>query len=148
MRWLGVLLLALLVSCKTTYRSIAPDAISQSEKQKVYDFGVRIMESCKTRKFFQLSEREVTKNLATLSLEEVQHVCDVLDQTNGKFIDMKLIEVIDDTFISNSKIYRYKGNFERNDIVREIRIWLGTDGKFQGIICKTWQDEYTPYKKK
>ena len=79
--------------------------------------------------------------------EEMQNACDALEKSNGKFIDMKLVEVIDDTYISNCKVYRYKGNFERNDEVREIRIWLGTNGKFQGIIWKKWEDEYIPYKK-
>ena len=137
----------MLVSCKTTYRRADISSISEMEKQKIYNFGKKLLETCKTRKFIQLSEREVTKNLTTLSLEEMQHACDVLDKRNGKFIDMKLIEVIDDTFTSNSKIYRYKGNFEKNDYLVEIRIWLGTDGKFQGIIWKEWQDEYFPYKK-
>lgn len=148
MRILSFCLLLLLISCKTTYRRADISSISQKEKAKVYDFGRRLLETCKTRQFIQLSEREVSKSLATLSLAEMQNACDAIGKTNGKFIDMKLIEVIDDTYTSNSKVYRYKGNFERNDVVREIRIWLGTDGKFQGIIWKEWQDEYTPYTKK
>lgn len=147
MRIVSLCLLFLLVSCKTTYRRLDVSSISEKEKAKVYDFGKRLLETCKTSQFVQLSTREVTEGLSKLSLEEMQHACDALDKTNGKFIDMKLIEVIDDTFTSNSRVYRYKGNFERNDVVREIRIWLGTNGKFQGIIWKEWKDEYTPYKK-
>ena len=140
------LLFLLLSSCKTTYRRIDINSISETEKQKVYNFGKRIVETCKTRQFIQLSQREVTKSLSELSLAEMQHACDVLDKRNGKFIDMKLIEVIDDTFTRGSKIYRYKANFERNDFVNEVRIWLNTDGKFAGIIWKEWKDEYIPYK--
>ena len=147
MRILSFCLLFILVSCKTTYPRMAISSIPEKEKAKVYDFGKRMLETCITRQFVQLSEREVTKGLAALSLAEMQHACDVLDKRNGKFIDMKLIEVIDDTYTGHSKVYRYKGNFERNDFVNEIRIWLGTDGKFQGIIWKEWQDEYLPYKK-
>ncbi len=147
MRFLTFCVVFLLISCKTTYRRMDVSSISQAEQQKVYSFGKRLLETCKTRQFVQLSEREVTKGLATLSLEEMQHACDVLDKRNGKFIDMKLIEVLDDTYIGHAKIYRYKGNFERNDFVNEIRIWLGNDGRFQGIIWKEWKDEYTPYKK-
>ncbi len=136
----------LLFSCKTTYRRVDVNSISESEKQKVYNFGKRIVETCKTRQFIQLSQREVTKSLSELSLAEMQHACDVLDKRNGKFIDMKLIEVIDDTFTGGSKIYRYKANFEKNDFVNEVRIWLNTDGKFAGIIWKEWKDDYIPYK--
>jgi len=138
--------LFLLFSCKTTYRRVDVNSISESEKQKVYNFGKRIVETCKTRQFIQLSQREVTKSLSELSLAEMQHACDVLDKRNGKFIDMKLIEVIDDTFTGGSKIYRYKANFEKNDFVNEVRIWLNTDGKFAGIIWKEWKDDYIPYK--
>lgn len=140
------LLFLLLSSFKTTYRRIDVNSISESEKQKVYNFGKRIIETCKTRQFIQLSQREVTKSLSELSLAEMQHACDVLDKRNGKFIDMKLIEVIDDTFTGGSKIYRYKANFEKNDFVNEVRIWLNTDGKFAGIIWKEWKDEYISYK--
>ncbi|MCF6133004.1 hypothetical protein [Flavobacterium wongokense] len=148
MRILSFCLLLLLVSCKTTYRRADINSISEAEKNKVYNFGIKNIKTCETRQFVQLSEREVTKSLATLSLEEMQHFCDVIAKRNGKFIDMTLIEVIDDTFTSNSKIYRYKANFEKNDFLNEVRIWLGTDGKFQGIIWKKWEDEYIPYKKK
>lgn len=136
----------LFVSCKTTYRRIDENSITEAEKQKVYNFGKRILESCKTRQFIQLSEREVTQGLAKLSLDEMQHACDVLDDRNGKFIDMTLIEVVDDTYVNNTKIYRYKANFERNDFVNEVRIWLKNDGKFAGIIWREWKDEYLPYK--
>jgi len=146
MRVITFCLLFLLFSCKTTYRRVDVNSISESEKQKVYNFGKRIVETCKTRQFIQLSQREVTKSLSELSLAEMQHACDVLDKRNGKFIDMKLIEVIDDTFTGGSKIYRYKANFEKNDFVNEVRIWLNTDGKFAGIIWKEWKDDYIPYK--
>ncbi len=147
MRIISLCLIFLLVSCKTTYRRFDVNSISEKEKVKVYDFGKRLLETCKTRQFVQLSTSEVTEGLSKLSLEEMQNACDALDKTNGKFIDMKLVEVIDDTYLHNAKVYRYKGNFERNDVVREIRIWLGTNGKFHGIIWKEWLDEYTPYKK-
>lgn len=124
------------------------DSISAAEKQKVYNFGIKNIETCKTRQFIQLSQKEVTKGLSELSLEEMQHFCDVIAKRNGKFIDMALIEVIDDTYTGNSKIYRYKANFERNEFLNEVRIWLGTDGKFQGIIWKKWEDDYIPYTKK
>jgi hypothetical protein len=41
-------LLFFLVSCKTSYRRIEISSISEKEKQKVYNFGKRIVESCKT----------------------------------------------------------------------------------------------------
>lgn len=146
MRIWSLCLLLLLVSCKTTYRRIDVNSIAESEKQKVYNFGKKVIESCTTRQFVQLSQREVTKGLSELSLEEMQQACDVLDKRNGKFINMILVEVIDDTFIGGSKIYRYKANFERNDFLNEVRIWLNNDGKFAGIIWKEWKDEYIPYK--
>jgi hypothetical protein len=144
--FLCVFLLVLLVSCKTSYRKIAVSSISENEKQRVYSFGQRIIETCKTREFIQLSKKEVTDGLAKLSLEEMQKACDVLDKRNGKFIDMELVEIIDDTFVGKSLIYRYKANFEKNDFLNEIRIWVNTDGKFSGIIFGEWKDEYLPYK--
>ena len=126
------------------------DNITEAEKQRVYNFGKRNLESCKTREFIQISKKEATDYLASLTLEEMQHMCDWLDKQNGKFIDMELIEIIDETYTSNCLVYRYKTNFERNDIVNELRIWVIPNGKFRGIIIREWKDEYPgrPYQKR
>lgn len=120
------------------------DAVSLAEKQRVYNFGEKIAKTCIAREFVQLSKQEVTQSLSELTLEEMQRSCDVLDKRNGKFIDMKLIEIIDDTFLRKNLIYRYKANFERNDYLNEIRIWVKTDGKFAGIIYRKWNDNFIP----
>ena len=136
----------ILNSCKASYPRYSMDAVSNAEKQRVYDFGKRNAESCITRQFVQLSTKEVTQYVSELSLEEMQNFCDILDKRNGKFIDMKLIEIIDNTFTSNNLIYRYKANFERNDFLNEIRIRVNIDGKFAGIGYREWKDEYIPSK--
>lgn len=141
-----ILFFILITSCKVTYPKLSLDAVSEKEKQRVYDFGKRNAETCITRKFVQLSTKEVTKYVSELSLEEMQHFCDIIDKRNGKFIDMKLIEIIDNTFTNRYLIYRYKANFERNDFLNEVRIWVRTDGKFGGIAYKEWKDEYIPSK--
>lgn len=136
----------LLTSCKTTYPKLSLDAVSENEKQRVYDFGKKILETCITREFIQLSTKEVSEGLAKLSLPEMQKACDHLDKNHGKFIDMKLIEIIDNTYIDNCLIYRYKANFEKNVPLKEIRIWVQKNGKFAGIVYKDWQDQYITYK--
>jgi hypothetical protein len=146
MRVLSLVLFFLLVSCKVSYPRVNVNSISSKEKERVYNFGKRIHESCVTRQFVQLSTREVTQHLSELSLEEMQYTCDVLDKRNGKFIDMKLIEVIDETYFNRCNVYRYKANFERNEFLNEIRIWVNLDGKFAGIISREWKDEYVPTK--
>ena len=141
-----ILFLILLNSCKKTYPKLSLDAVSENEKQRVYDFGKKIAETCITREFIQLSTKEVTQDLAKLSLDEMQKACDHLDKTHGKYIDMELIEIIDDTYRNNNLIYRYKANFEKNVPLKEIRIWVLKNGKFAGIIYKDWKDQYTTYK--
>lgn len=144
MRILSICLLFLLISCKASYQKVDINSISDAEKKKVYSFGRQVLETCKTRKFIQLSGRKVTNGLAGLSSKDMQDACDVLDKRNGKFVDMDLVEVIDE---QSARIYRYKARFERNEFLNEVRIWLRQDGKFQGIIWQEWKDEYTPYKK-
>ncbi|CAM3757395.1 hypothetical protein FLGE108171_13805 [Flavobacterium gelidilacus] len=134
----------ILNSCKASYPKYSMDAVSLAEKQRVYNFGEKIAKTCIAREFVQLSKQEVTQSLSELTLEEMQRSCDVLDKRNGKFIDMKLIEIIDDTFLRKNLIYRYKANFERNDYLNEIRIWVKTDGKFAGIIYRKWNDNFIP----
>ncbi len=135
-----------LISCKASYPRYSMDAVSNAEKQRVYDFGERILKSCITREFIQLSEKEVTKGLAKLSLEQMQKSCDYFDNVHGKFIDMQLIEIIDNTFTDNNLLYRYKANFEKNVPLKEIRIWVQKNGKFSGIVYQDWKDEYVPSK--
>ena len=144
------LLLSLLVSlsslhsCKTSHRTLDLDLVAEKDKQKVYEFGISILETCKTKKIIQLSQKVVTKKLSELSLDQMQYTCDNLNKRNGNFIDMKLIEVIDDTFVNHSKIFRFKANFERNEFLNEVRIWLMDDGKIGGIILREWKDAYKP----
>lgn len=147
MRILSFCLVFLLISCKATYPKVDLNAISEKEKQQVYDFGKKILETCDTGKFLQFSGRKVATGLNELSSKQMQDACAVLAKRNGKFIDMELIEVIDDTQAKSGMIYRYKARFERNDFLNEVRIWRGSDGKFQGIIWQEWKDEYIPYKK-
>ncbi|WP_339836732.1 hypothetical protein [uncultured Flavobacterium sp.] len=139
-----LMFVALLTSCKTTYPKLSLDAVSENEKRRVYDFGKRNAETCITREFVQLSTKEVTQYVSGLSLEEMQNFCDILDKRNGKFIDMKLIEIIDNTFTNNYLVYRYKANYERNEFLNEIRIFVQTNGKFAGIGYREWKDEYIP----
>lgn len=141
-----LMFVALLTSCKTIYPKLSLDAVSENEKRRVYDFGKRNVETCITREFVQLSTKEVTKYLSGLSLEEMQNFCDIVDKRNGKFIDMELIEIIDDTYLRKCLIYRYKANFERNEFLNEIRIAVLTNGKFTGIGYREWKDEYIPSK--
>ena len=75
--------------------------------------------------------------------EALNHLRPFLHADGG---DMELVEIIDDTFAGKNLIYRYKANFEKNDFLNEIRIWVNMDGKFSGIIFREWKDEYIPYK--
>ncbi|MBP9792467.1 MAG: hypothetical protein KBC56_00540 [Flavobacterium sp.] len=144
MRLLLLIPFLLIFGCKPTYNRINLDFISETEKQRVYDFGVRNLKSCITREFIQLSRKEATEELVTgISLEDMQHTCDVLDKRNGKFIDMKLIEIIDN-YNTNSKIYRFKANFQKNDFLNEVRIWVEKNGKFSGFVIREWKDAYIP----
>ena len=132
----------ILNSCKTSYPRYSMDAVSETEKQRVYNFGERILKSCITREFVQLSEKEVTKGLAKLSLDQMQKTCDYFDNVHGKYIDMELIEIIDNSYTDNNLLYRYKANYEKNVPVKEIRIWVQKNGKFSGIVYQDWKDEY------
>ena len=80
----------------------------------------------------------------------MQEMCDWLDYQNGKFIDMELVEIVDQRNSENCLVYRYKANFQRNEILNEIRIWVNADGKFSGFIIREWNNEFPgrPYKQK
>lgn len=135
-------LMIIFVGCKPTYPRIPIGAVPLAEQQRVYNFGKRQLESCITRQFIQISKKEAHEALAGVTLEEMQLMCDVLDEQNGKFIDMELIEIIDESRITNSRAYRYKTNFERNEVINEVRIWTTPTGKFLGFIVRKWSDDY------
>lgn len=144
MRFLLLIPFLLIFGCKPAYNRINLDFISETEKQRVNDFGVRNLKSCITREFIQLNRKEATEELVTgITLEDMQNTCNVLDQRNGKFIDMKLIEIIDN-YNTNSKIYRFKANFQKNDFLNEVRIWVEKNGKFSGFVIREWKDAYIP----
>lgn len=146
MRFLGFFLLLVLFSCKTAiapagYDKIDLETISDKEKQDVYSYGKKMIESCNAKKYIPLKGRK--SGMTEDSENDWQKSCEELNKRNGKFIDMQLVEVIGNKELGN-KVYRYIGKFERNDSPTEIRIWGGKEGKYQGIVWQEWKDDYIP----
>lgn len=152
MRFLSFILLVLMLSCKSatstaSFSKIDINSISKEEKQKVYEYGKKAIENCLSKNPGGPESRKSVKQ-AEVPLDTNASNCDLIKKS-GKFADMDLIEIIEDTndkgFVG--KIYRYKARFQKKEFVNEIRIWLRKDGKFNGVIWQEWKDEYVPYQK-
>lgn len=151
MRVLSFIMVFLIVSCKSASTSpvvskIDLNSISNTEKQKVYEYGKKAILNCMAKKPVDPKSKS-SKTAEPAASNGAADNCELL-RKSGKFVDMELVEVIgsvDDKEFG--KIFRYKGRFQKREFINEIRIWVTKEEKIDGIIWQEWKDEYEPYQK-
>ena len=99
--------IALLISCKskTTVKTpakiteknisiVKPEEVEVVKKDRAYDIGTRLLESCNTSRFRVFSSTEATNKVRqNATREKVSAICKKINQRNGRFININLIEI-------------------------------------------------------
>jgi hypothetical protein len=110
--------------------------INSTKLNRAYTIGKRLLEACNSSQFKKFSTTEATdKVIANASQEKITKTCQKINQRNGKFIDLKLIEANLDN-MTNDVIFRYDINYEKKLFKREITIVVNTDDKVSSITTK------------
>ena len=137
--------LALLFSCKSkspekTMVIVKPDEVAVVKKNRAYDLGTRLLESCNTSRFKTFSANEATDKVRqNATRDKISATCKKINQRNGRFQDMKLIDVTLNK-LTNEHIFRYSIDYEKKLYKREIFITVNTENKVSAISTK----EITP----
>jgi hypothetical protein len=141
--------LSLLVSCKSkvpksvgletkTSRFVSMDFenVATFKKDRAYNLGKRLLETCNTSRFKTYSTNEATdKVIKNATVDKISKICQKMILRNGKFVDIKLIEVIHDTE-DDSYEFKYAIIYEKKYFQRELIVFINSEDKVSAIKTK------------
>jgi hypothetical protein len=143
--------LSLLVSCKSKmpnsvgletkteisrFVSMDFENVAAFKKDRAYNLGKRLLESCNTSHFKTYSTNEATdKVIKNATVEKISKICQKMILRNGKFIDIKLIEVIHDA-VDDSYEFKYAIIYDKKYFQRELIVSMNAEDKVSAIKTK------------
>ena len=142
-----IITLVFLYSCKTqkTANSTAeeksivianPNDVGVITKNRAYDLGSRLLESCNTSRFKPFSSDEATdKVIQNITPQKLSETCKKINFRNGKFISIDLIEIKHDE-INEQYIFKYNINYEKKYFKRELTVFVNADNKVSAMSTK------------
>lgn len=139
----------LLIGCKAKkatpkFVTIAPTEVNSASKNRAYELGKRILNSCNTSRFKPFTTSEATLQIIkNITPDKITKTCQKFRIKYGKFHDIKLAQVLENK-ADNSLIFRYKAEYQWKHTVRELRVTVNPEGKVSAIKSANWSDTYTP----
>lgn len=144
------LIISVLFSCKSKkvtvnsspekrYDTIAEAKYSEVKSiktKRAYELGKRLLETCNTSRFKSFNSSEATESvIKNATVEKVSQTCQKINNRNGKFLDLNLIEIIHDK-ATDDYIYRYDIKYQKKFYQRQLRIVINSEDKVAGISTK------------
>jgi hypothetical protein len=126
-----------------TVSIVKPSEVDKVKSDRAYDLGKRLLETCNTSKFKAFTKNEATdKVIANATAEKISATCKKINQRNGKFLGIKLIEVKHDKFL-NEYVFRYAIDYEKKLFKRELSVTVNSENKVSAINTK--EIKHTPF---
>ena len=142
-----IITLILLYSCKTKKIAtsateekaivlVNPNEVDAITKNRAYDLGSRLIESCNTSRFKPFSSEEATEKVRQNATPKIlSETCKKINFRNGKFISLDLIEVKHDE-INEAYIFRYNISYEKKYFKRELTVIVDSENIVSAISTK------------
>lgn len=144
-----VLCLLLLIGCKTSQKTteiksvrLAFSEVDESQKNKAYELGKRVLMTCNISKFKPFNESEATTSVIQNTTEEkLTKTCTKFRQYYGTFKDLQLMQIYKTT---NNKtiIFRFKALYTKKVANKELRVSLNEQNKVSAIKSLDWVDSF------
>lgn len=149
-KYILLLLLIVMASCKSKspnsgsetkeaysrYVKMDFKEVNSAKKNRAYDLGKRLLETCNTSKFKSFSKDEATESvIKNATVEKISKTCQKIILRNGKFIDLQLSEVIHDVE-TDDYMFKYKIQYEKKYFERELNVKINKDGKVAAMSTK------------
>ena len=149
-KYILLLLLIVMASCKSKSPNSGSDTkeaysryvkmdfkdVNSAKKNRAYDLGKRLLETCNTSKFKSFSREEATESvIKNATIEKISKTCQKIIMRNGKFIDLQLSEVIHDVE-TDDYLFKYKIQYEKKYFERELNVKINKDGKVAAMSTK------------
>lgn len=126
-------------SGKITEKNISivkTEEVEMVKKDRAYDIGTRLLESCNTSRFRTFSSTEATDKVRqNATREKVSAICKKINQRNGRFIDINLIDVT-----RNKKLkeytFHYSIKYEKKLYKRDLYVTVNAENQVSAIATK------------
>jgi hypothetical protein len=148
-----ILSILLLIGCKSkTVVAPVPEAakfakltfseVSESQKDKAYELGKRVLMTCNTSKFKPFNESEATPSVIKNTTEErLTKTCTRFRQYYGTFKDLQLIEIYKNSS-DQTTIFRYKALYTKKIANKELRVSINQQNQVSSIKSLDWTDTF------
>lgn len=150
-----ILSIFLLIGCKSKNVVTAPvepevvkverlglSEISESQKNKAYDLGKRVLMTCNTSKFKPFTLNDATPTvIKNTTVERLSKTCNRFRQYYGTFIDLQLVEVYKNNF-DKSTVFRYKAMYSKKVANKELRVTMNSENKVSSIKSLDWINSF------
>ena len=94
------------------------------------------METCNTSRFKNFNTTEAIESvIKNANIEKISKTCQKINSRNGRFIDLDLIEIVQDNETGNL-LFKYNIKYEKKYYQRELKMVLNTDYKIASIATK------------
>lgn len=116
--------------------------VNESQKDKAYELGKRVLMTCNTSKFKPFNESEATASVIKNTTEErLTKTCTKFRQYYGTFKDLQLIEVLKNN-TDETIIFRYKALYTKKVANKELRVSMNQENKVSSIKSLDWVDSF------
>ena len=138
---IAILFLLIIISCKSkksesTIVIVDSAKVEAVKKNRAYDLGTRLLESCNTSRFKPFTREEATDRvIQNATVDKITATCLKIRHRNGKFNFIKLIDI---TYLKESEehIFRYKIDYEKKYFMRELSVTVNKENKVSAISTK------------
>ncbi|WPR72230.1 hypothetical protein SLW70_03560 [Flavobacterium sp. NG2] len=129
------------------YIKLNLNAVKSSQKQKAYDLGKRLLNTCNTSKFKPYNTSEATRSVINnITIEAISTICTRYRQYYGEFIDIQLVEIYKLTD-DQTTVYRYKALYSKKVANKELRVYMDTTNRMSAIKTMDWENQYVVKRK-
>jgi hypothetical protein len=149
-----ILSIILLIGCKSKTIVTTPvpeevkiikltfSEVSESQKDKAYELGKRVLMTCNTSKFKPFNESEATASVIKNTTEErLTKTCVKFRQYYGTFKDLQLVEIYRNNS-DQTTIFRYKALYTKKVANKELRVSMNQENKVSSIKSLDWADTF------
>lgn len=123
-------------SAEKRYVTVEVTTVNVLKKNRAYELGKRLLETCNTSRFKAFTTAEATdKVIQNATVENISKTCQKMNMRNGKFLNLKLIDIIHDTQ-TDEHVFRYDIVYEKKYFKRELKVTVDRANKIAAITTK------------
>ena len=115
---------------------VKPDEVDAVKKDRAYDVGRRLLESCNTSRFKAFNTTEATDKVReNATREKISAICKKINQRNGRFRNIILIDITRNRK-TKEYVFRYSIDYEKKLYKKELSVTVNEENKVSAITTK------------